>query len=462
MPKNKPAREHQQPTLADRAKRKLESGKGITAGELSSLDSKWLSAYIADQIRECAKELGKKPHEIIWLDFRDFIKFGYGTNSAGIIPKALTKCGGFNVVRDAYFPPEAFPEAEERSLLRRTAGLNRKYASQEIYDNLFLARIQETVDRAYRGKHIRVPAFRAPRRRAAVRRILNVLVSDTHYQSQIQLADTGHAYGSREEARRTARLCKTIAGYKLDHRAETKLNVYLNGDVIQNQLHDLRDGSPLAEQAAAAIHLLTQAIAYLAGAFPEVEVYCATGNHGRNTARHKDRATGGKWDSIETIIYYGVKKATSHIKNIKGFHIPRTPWFAVEALGHKFFGTHGDGFFNPGSPGRSINVGSLENQSNKWNASLPDTGEYKVFMVGHVHTPTVAWLANGAVVLVNGALCPPDGFAQSLPVPESSCGQWMFETTEEYALGDLRFITMDKGDDTNEDLDKIVCSFEDF
>jgi len=460
--KRKFAQEKVSTSFADQAKRKLESGKEITAGELSSLDNKWLSSYIAKQIEKCATELGKKPHEIIWLDFREFIGFGYGSNSAGIARKALTKCGGFNVVRDAYFPPEAFPEAEERSLLKRTAELNRKYASQEIYDNLFLARITEIVDKAYRRKYVRVPRFHPPKKNGPVKRILNILISDTHYQSQIQLADTGRAYGSREEARRTARLCKTIAEYKLDHRGETKLNVYIDGDIIQNSLHDPRDGSPLAEQAAAAIHILTQALAYLASAFPEVEVYCSTGNHGRNTARHSGRAVHGKWDSIETIIYYGIKKAVGHFKNIVGFHIPRSPWFVVEALGHKFFGTHGDGFFNPGNPGNNIQVAKLESQSNRWNAALPDNKEYRVFMVGHVHTPTATWMPNGAALLVNGALCPPDGFAQSLPIPEATCGQWMWETTRAYPVGDLRLITVGLEDDKDETLDSIIKPFEDF
>ena len=449
-------------SYAEKAKKKLEAGQELSPLELESLDNKWLSSYIAKQIEKCAGEIGKKPHEVIWLDFREFINFGYGKNSAGIAKKALTRCGGFNVVRDAYFPPEAFPEAEERSLLKRTAEMNRKYASQEIYDNLFLARIKEIVDRAYGTRRVRVPRFLKPRKGGPVKRILNVLLSDFHYQSQLKLADTGHAYGSKEEARRTAKLCKTIAEYKLDHRNETKLNLYLDGDVIQGQLHDLRDGSPLAEQACAATHLLAQMVAYLSSAFPEVEVYCATGNHGRNTARHKDRATREKWDSVETIIYYGVKRATSHIKNVVGFHIPRTPWFEVSALGHKFFGTHGDGFFNPGNPSKNINVGSLENQSNRWNAALPDTDEYRVFMVGHVHTPTASWLANGACLLVNGALCPTDGFAQSLPVPESTCGQWMFETTKSHPVGDLRLITVSKADDEDESLDKIIKPFEDF
>lgn len=445
--------------------KKVESGKRLSPGELNTLDSKWTSIYISRIIKECADALGKRPQELVWFDFREYISFGYGKNKAGITPKSITRCGGFNTIRDAYYPPDAFPEAEEKTLLRRTAQLNRKYASQEIYDNLLLKRIQEVTGDIYGGKFLKVPYFRGPKkkdgRKKRTKRILHTLWSDLHYQSQIQLAETGTAYGSKEEARRTARLCKTIAEYKMDHREETVLHIYLAGDIIQNQLHDLRDGSPLAEQSAAAVHILIQAITFLSTAFKEIKIFCATGNHGRNTARHKGRAVNQKWDSIETIIYYAIKKATEPLGNVT-FDIPKTAWFTAEAFGHKYFGTHGDTHFNPGNPGKNIKTSGLENQSNRWNAMLPDTNEYKVFMVGHVHTPTALWMPNGSVLMVNGALCPPDGFAQSLPIPEGANGQWIWESTPEHPIGDIRFVVVGKEDDEDESLESIIKPFEDF
>lgn len=264
-----------------------------------------------------------------------------------------------------------------------------------------------------------------------------------------------------EESRRLAAIVKETINYKIQYRKNTKLKLLLLGDIIQNSLHDPRDGAVLAEQVCRAIHLLTQAISQLSANFPVVEVECQTGNHGRNTARHHGRAVNQKWDSVETLIYYSLMKAASSLKNVK-FNIPQTPYGSYDVFGHKILYTHGDTFLKPGYPGTSINTKSLEGQINKINASLKDHDEYKAFIVGHVHTGSVTFLNNGAAMITNGALVPPDEFAVSIGIVESQAGQMLFESVKNYPVGDIRFIRVGEKEDKNKELDRIISPWKSY
>jgi hypothetical protein len=205
--------------------------------------------------------------------------------------------------------------------------------------------------------------------------------------------------------------------------------------------------------------LLTQALTQLSLNFREVKVYCNSGNHGRNTGRHHDRAVNQKWDSIETIINYALKYALKNVKNVDVI-IPKTPYLEYKVFGKKIFATHGDTVLNPGYPGKSIKTGVLENQINRINASLKDSDEYSVFIVGHVHVASVTHLSNNSVMITNGSLVPVDEYAVSIGMMESANGQYLFESVEGFPVGDCRFIKVSQEDDTNKELDKIIKPFE--
>ena len=295
-----------------------------------------------------------------------------------------------------------------------------------------------------------------------IKRVLNLILSDHHYGSDLHSEETGNdTFTVVEESRRLAHVIKETIEYKPQYRDQTKLVVHLIGDMIENKMHDTQDAAPMAEQVCRAIHILTQALAQLAEAFPEVEVQCATGNHGRSMTRHPKRATTGKWDSYETIIYYSMKTSLSLYTNME-FHIPKTPYNIVQVLNHKFFVTHGDNVLNPGNPGKSINVKGLKDQINDINASLKDNDEYKVFLMGHVHTASVTMLNNGATVITNGPICPGNGFTTSIGIMESNCSQTLFESVEGHAVGDIRFIKVGPEQDTDASLDKIIKTWKSF
>ena len=295
-----------------------------------------------------------------------------------------------------------------------------------------------------------------------VKRSLNLTLSDLHLGADTKSEETGNLdYGTKEEARRLAVIVKETVEYKPLYRKNTELVVNLLGDVIQNKLHDVQDAAPMAEQAARAIFLLTQVFAQLAEHFPQVTVYCNPGNHGRDLTRHKSRASSSKWDCIETVIYFALKRALSWYSNVK-FIIPKTPFVIYEVFRHKVFATHGDNVLSIGNPGKVINVKGIQHQLNTINATLKDTEEVKVAIVGHTHCASVSELNSGVTLITNGCLEPIGQFPVSIGILEGKSSQTLFEMTPEHSVGDIRFIRVTEEDDKNSDLDKIIKPFEGF
>lgn len=295
-----------------------------------------------------------------------------------------------------------------------------------------------------------------------IERALNLTLSDLHFGADITKEETGYLdYGRKEEARRFAEVVKQVIDYKPHYRKETELRVNLLGDIIQHKLHDAQAAAPVSEQICRSIHLLSQGFAQLGENFPKVTVYCSTGNHGRDLNRHSKRATSGKWDSVETVIYFALRKILAQYKNIK-FVIPKTPYIIYEVFGHKVFATHGDTVLNVGNPGKSLNIKNIENQINQINASMNDKDEIKVVIVGHTHCSSVSNLNSGTTLITNGALPPTDDYAVSLGYLENRSSQTLTETTEEHAVGDIRFIRVDGETDKNEKLDAIIKPYGGF
>jgi len=422
---------------------------------------------IAGHVAECAREMGVKACDLTWHDFREYASIVYGENRIGLVRRDITRLGGFNRIRDSHFPPAATDQAIGRRRLVERANLNRKAGHEASQVALVLAEVEKLAGRVFSGRvkpvKVQYPGMGSMTSLAlAKRRVVTLMLSDLHFGSDLRAEETGFLdYGRVEEARRLAQVIKQACEYKPEHRAMTELRLVLGGDLIHGKLHDPIDGAILAEQVSRAIHLLTQAIAQLAAHYPKITVHCVTGNHGRNLARHFGRATVGKHDSNETIIYSAVKCASRALQNVT-FSIPRRPYDVYEEFGKRFFVTHGDTVLKPGNPGKSIQTASLENQINRWNASLRDSDEYGVFLMGHVHTPMTTQLANGAYVVTNGCLVPADNFCVSIGLPETVCAQIIFESVEGFPVGDLRMIALDARVDKDESLDAIIAPWTEF
>lgn len=373
----------------------------------------------------------------------------------GLSERQLGKFGNLNKIKKAYYPVTEKSLGDIQELGHQAKYINKlekAVGSRELFE-------REMKSVLAKLKPVEITPFKSEPKKK-ISRAISLVLSDLHFGSDIKKEETGKLdYGRIEESRRLARVIQETLEYKPQYRAETELNLLILGDVIQHQLHDPRDGAPLAEQAARAIHLLSQAIGQCVARFPKVKVIFATGNHGRNTARHHGRATNQKWDSIETIIYFALKNAFRTSPNIT-FDLPLTPFAEYKVFGKKVFVTHGDGVLNVGYPGSNINTKSIETQINKINAALPDSEEYVVFVLGHVHTGAVIHLGNGSVVITNGPLVPSDQYAVSIGLMEAACGQQLFESVPGFPVGDIRYIKVSIDDDKNAELDKLIQPWE--
>lgn len=401
---------------------------------------------VIDAIALVVADTGCRPQDVSVRQVRDLVS-----------DYCLKMVGGLNKVRNAHFPEtekDLKAITKMSSTISYTNKLEKKLGQKLVLEEDFQKALENL-------PAIKIKSFKSSKK-AKIERALNIVLSDLHIGSDIHKEETGNLdFGKVEESRRLARITQEVLEYKPQYRNETKLNVLILGDVIQNQLHDPSDGAPLAEQTSRAIYLLTQSLAQMAASFPQVEVHFATGNHGRNTGRHHGRAVNQKWDSIETIIYYALKNSLRNNKNIR-FNLPLTPYVSYEVFNHKIFATHGDSVLAPGYPGKMIKTGSLENQINRINASLLDNQEYSVFIVGHVHTGSITHLSNGAVMITNGPMVPVDEFAVSIGLLEGACGQYLFESVKGFPVGDSRFIRVSEKDDKNPELDKIIKPWIDF
>lgn len=422
-------------------------------------ESQIIGRFIADDIRKCSESLGVEPVDLTWHQYRRYIGMAWGQNKNGIQPYHITQVGGFNRIRDAFLPPgTATRQQVEKLQLATYAMHNRRFTSALAEEQLFQDNLESFVKQTFGGlAKARAPA---PKKVGDTKRVVTVVLSDLHIGSDILAKKTGILdYGKIEESRRLAKIAYEVVNYKPQYRQQTALNVLLLGDIIQGHLHNPRDAADSAEQFSRALRCLVQFMTYVAANYSDITVYCATGNHGRDKAMHFDRATSRKYDSHETKIYVALAEACRNLSNVR-FVIPQTPYVTYECLGSRFYATHGDTVINPGNPGKAIPTGSLENQTNRLNASLHNDDKYAVFVVGHVHLGSQTHLNNGAVMLTNGALCPPDDFAVSINIPQANCGQWLFESVHGYPIGDTRFIRVDANTDKDSKLDEIIAPWQ--
>lgn len=367
----------------------------------------------------------------------------------------MRKVGGFNAIKRTFFEGEVQKEraaiGEVKELRKQFLKMERDLESKELW-------VEKLKDAVSSIPEIKVKPFLSSKaKRKPTKRVVNVLFSDLHFGSDLDERETGHKWGKVEEARCFAKVVKNVCSYKTQYRSETRLALSILGDIIENDLHGGSSAAPIHEQVCRAIHLLTQGIARFSECYPEVDVYFAVGNHGRDIGVHHGRATAMKWNAIETTIYYAVKTACRNLPNVR-FHQPLTPWVVYEACGHKIYTTHGDTNFSVGNPGSSVNIKSMESAVNRLNSALKDDEKYAVVAIGHVHLALSTQLPNGTFVIMNGALVPPNSFAQTFGIMKSPQNQVMWESTEDFAVGDQRFINAN-GAEKDKDLDQFIKPF---
>lgn len=274
-------------------------------------------------------------------------------------------------------------------------------------------------------------------------------VSDTHFGIEIDDDELGgvNKYNWTIAARRMGLFAMQVATFKKEVRHETStLRLCLGGDLAQGLIHLSDSGTDLiTHQVIGTVHILYQFISYLRHFFKEIKVECTTDNHLRMVHKGPNRASAQKYDSYATMIHHALAMGFKHCPDVN-FNIPLTPYTTFNILGNNFYMTHGDTIINVGYPGRRINTEGIANAANRLNASLKDKNEYRVIMVGHVHTPVFITLDNGTELVINGTGSGVDPYAQSIGIFESHPAQVIFESTPSFPVGDQRKVFLKKAD----------------
>lgn len=341
---------------------------------------------------------------------------------------------------------------EKASEIKLAEGYKRhgKVEDQLARDALFFDELESRIAGI---KHLTLPPIK--QKKADNKKVVaSLLLSDLHFGSMLG-PEVAFPYGAVEESRRMG----AVVQQTVEHFGDVadQLNLYVLGDVIQNQLHDMRDGAPLAAQVAAAIHYLTQTIEKLNETFPVIHVYTSTGNHGRFTSRHKERAVHQKWDSLEQVVYYSLSKVFEKRKSVT-VHLNKQHYTCHSVLGHYVFATHGDTIMNVGSPNNTINVKGVESIINRISANFQQ--KPKLFLCGHTHSPLFHVMNSGARLLMNGALVPSDEYAATLGWLTTTSGQWGWLTSESKPCFNVQFLEVNQKDDHNAELNKIITPYD--
>lgn len=281
-------------------------------------------------------------------------------------------------------------------------------------------------------------------------------LSDLHIGANLPSYENPVGFNFLAASRRIARLVHETSEYKTQYRDRTELVLLLNGDIIEGLLGwNDADNAPFAEQQVACCQFLAQAIERFAAAFPSVRVVCETGNHGRNKLTHQGRATSSKWNSHEHVIYKFLQMQCRPLSNVT-FQIPLDPIAVVDLLGNRAAVTHGDTELKLKSP--STGAHTWGTAIDELNSSGRLGGPVVLLFGGHFHDPKVMYFSN-SVAICNGALVPSNGHSRTAGYA-STCGQFLWEFTPQWAFGDNRFLRVGARDDSDSTLDQIIAPFQ--
>lgn len=294
-----------------------------------------------------------------------------------------------------------------------------------------------------------------------LKRVVNVLLSDLHFGAELVATDNPSPYTATEESRRFGKIIGEVCDFKPQYRADSILNVYIDGDVIEGYLlHDMRDGAPLTEQVVAFWKYLGAALQAWSAAYPRVVVHCQPGNHGRNRLRHPGRATSSKWDGFETQAAIGLSMMCTGLPNVSfmgcGFEHRMPVNSVVLPGGVMLLQSHGDTEPKIGDPDTKAaqNFSELANV----NATLRYGHSYGVFVFGHFHKARIQRCL-GFTAIFNAALVPSNGHARASGYARESCGQWLWESVPEHPVGDMRFLDVGPSEDRDASLNRLCPPF---
>lgn len=424
---------------------------------------------VAD-IKRIAAQLEVKPVDLTKTQFLAESKFKEWD---------LRKVGGFSAILKAYFPFEGKDLASVVDNKNKTAYVNKleqEIGEVELRMRQFPKVLSDVVARTSTVQPLIL-------NKAETRRYLKEIASpasdtgsrsvctiwsDQHFGTNFGADHTKglNAYNWTIAAHRLALLCEQTAKFKIERRGiHEELVIFLLGDNIAGVIHDQEGGhiDLSAEQVWGSSGYYIQAITYLLNFFPKIRIECQTGNHGRVMHKmSKDRAMIDKFDSFETLMASNIMTYFANDPRVT-INIPKAPYSDVTVQGHRIYATHGDTVFNVGNPGKSIPMASIEKQINSINANLKmNDPRYELFLTGHVHHYMENHVGN-VQVIVNGCMIGTDPFALSVGINDNNPTQVLWETTTDFAQGDLRQVHCKRADlasaKTHERFESIITPY---
>lgn len=413
---------------------------------------------VVKEIRKVAKSLGKNPATLTRGEF---------LRESDIAEWQVRKLGGYNSVLKAHFPitdKDLATMSELNEAKAYISKLEKKLGSKELFEENILDQLVTKLDPIPKIK-LRSPA----KRQKKIRRVLTTMLNDTHFGLQVDSDEVNglNSFDWTVASRRVAMLLEQIIEYKKHRRDEVEqLNIVLNGDIIAGLIHGLatQQQDLLIHQINGTTHILTQFLAKLLTEFPKILVSGISGNHGDSVHKREGgkRVLQEKYDSYENIIYYALSVAFRDNPRIT-FNLPKTPYLFLDLLGHRCMAAHGDTLFSKalGNPGSSINVKSLGNEIRKFNSGETLKGNKPVSLVlfGHVHTYAHFSTEDGIEVYVAPSLSGVDAYAHTLNVNVNNVAQVIFESTEDYVMGDARLVDVASADNDKR-YDQVISPFK--
>lgn len=419
---------------------------------LRKMDTNQLSEFVGDIVGQVAAAKGMAVSDMTANEFFRYIKWGYGKNAVGIAGDVITRAGGYNRIRDGYNEVEPTAAAIDRSRLSQHARIHRKIGAMNAEKQYVFDRIAHFAKDLFHGTiPDRIPKLKAPK---VAEEVHHLLISDTHYGSNIRKMHTGLLdYGPIEEARRTASLIRQTVLHQRPG-VTTDLVLWLIGDLIENLMHSTKDGAITSEQVMRAIHIITQLIRGLAHQYRRVHVVVQTGNHDRFPHIDPGRAINNKADSFATLIAFAAMNALSGLENVT-WCIDDTPYSIVEVFGFRFLGSHGDTFMSIAHAGKKVDVAKLMNMADTFNSDFEKNERVDAFFFGHHHV--FVNTSPDADFVFNAALPPPNEFARVVNAsPKSKNGQTLIVTRPDNPVFYTALLKVGKKDDQDETLDALV------
>jgi hypothetical protein len=210
-----------------------------------------------------------------------------------------------------------------------------------------------------------------------------------------------------------------------------RLVVGCNGDFVSGTIHELEKHSD-HDNIVWAVHstgrALAEALRAFAAAYPTVEVFCTSGNHGRlpDARRVQQKEPTRSWD---TLVYLFAQEMLRDVPNIK-FWIPNSYSVAWDIYRHRFLQTHGHDVKSWNSiPWYGLNrlVGNI----NALEAGRGKPVHYWLF--AHFHNPSSLPHATGES-FVNGSLIGANEFALNALGKADRPTQWMLMVHPEHGV----------------------------